>query len=192
MTSSSGWSITGDNSSLIGSDEIWHDHSYNNGVITQAADCTTDGIKTYTCSECGTEKTETISATGHTSAAAVTETGNDGCSYSVVYCSSCGEELSRTKLADELVNNSSVNKTTAAAGTKIVITGSASGGTAPYTYAYYYKRSTNTKWNVLGTEFGTTATARLKPTAAASYDIKIVVKDSSGTTATKTFTVTSY
>ena len=189
MTSSSGWSITGDSFSLIGSDEIWHSHSFNSGTVTRKADCTTDGLKTYTCSDCGTEMYEAIAATGHTPAAAVTETGSDGCSYSVVYCSTCGEVLNRTKLADALVNQSSVNKTTAPVGAKIVITGAASGGTAPYTYAYYYKRSTNTKWNVLGTEFGTSASANFKPTAAAVFDVKAVVKDSSGLTSEKTFTV---
>ena len=189
MTSSSGWSITSDNSSLIGSDEIWHDHSYNSGTVTQKADCTTDGVRTYTCSQCGATKTEAISATGHTPSAAVTETGNDGKVYSVVYCSTCGDELGRTVIADELVNNSTVNKTTVTAGTNVTITSSVEGGTAPYYYAYYYKRSTNTAWKTLGTEFGTNSSVAFAPTAEAYFDIKVIVKDADGNTAEKLFSV---
>ena len=40
-------------------------HTYNSGTITKKATCTTTGVKTYTCTKCGTTKTETISATGH-------------------------------------------------------------------------------------------------------------------------------
>ena len=40
-------------------------HSYDDGTVTEAADCTTDGVLTYTCSVCGETKTETIPATGH-------------------------------------------------------------------------------------------------------------------------------
>ena len=120
---------------------------------------------------------------------AVTETGNDGKVYSVVYCSTCGDELGRTVIADELVNNSTVNKTTVTAGTNVTITGSAEGGTAPYYYAYYYKRSTNTAWKTLGTEFGTNSSVAFAPTAEAYFDIKVIVKDADGNTAEKLFSV---
>ena len=40
-------------------------HTWDGGVITTAADCTTDGVKTYTCTVCGKTKTETIPAIGH-------------------------------------------------------------------------------------------------------------------------------
>ena len=76
-------------------------------------------------------------------------------------------------------------------GEKITVNGAVEGGTAPYTYAYYYKRSTNTKWKVLGTEFGTETTAKLKPTSAGSFDIRVVVKDSAGKTSTKLMTATA-
>ena len=90
---------------------------------------------------------------------------------------------------DSLTNNSSVSSTNVTAGTKVTITGKASGGTTPYKYAYYYKRSTNTKWNVLGTEFGTATSAYFTPTAAADYDVKVDVKDNAGTVVSKQFTV---
>ena len=88
-----------------------------------------------------------------------------------------------------LTNKSSVKSTTVTAGTKVSITGAASGGTSPYTYAYYYKRSTNTKWNKIGTEFGTATSASFTPASAATFDVKVIVKDSTGKTAEKKFTV---
>lgn len=39
-------------------------HRFDNGTITKAPTATQDGVKTYTCSVCGTKKTEIISASG--------------------------------------------------------------------------------------------------------------------------------
>ena len=50
-------------------------HSYSS-KITTAAGCTTNGVKTYTCSDCGATYTEVIVATGH--------------SYTNGFCTSCG------------------------------------------------------------------------------------------------------
>ena len=40
-------------------------HSWNSGSVTTAATCDKAGVKTYTCSNCGNTKTETIDALGH-------------------------------------------------------------------------------------------------------------------------------
>ena len=40
-------------------------HNWNDGVITTKATCTKDGVKTYTCKDCKTTKTEVIKALGH-------------------------------------------------------------------------------------------------------------------------------
>ena len=42
------------------------EHSWNSGVVTTAAGCETEGVRTYTCTACGETRTETIPATGHT------------------------------------------------------------------------------------------------------------------------------
>lgn len=42
-----------------------HEHTWDAGKVTTEATCTTDGVKTYTCSACGATKTEAIKATGH-------------------------------------------------------------------------------------------------------------------------------
>ena len=104
-----------------------------------------------------------------------------------------GEEAEKTfkVKVTTLANNSSVSTTALTLGKTLTITGAATGGTAPYTYAYYYKRSTASSWITMGTEYGTATTASLEPLAEASYDIKVNVKDKTGTIITKTFTVIS-
>lgn len=42
-----------------------HTHTWDTGRITEAATCTKDGVKTYTCTVCGETKTEAVKATGH-------------------------------------------------------------------------------------------------------------------------------
>ena len=77
-----------------------HTHSYTSEVTT-APTCTEDGVKTHTCS-CGDTYTEAVPALGHTESAAVVENNVDptciaaGSYDTVVYCSVCDEELSRT------------------------------------------------------------------------------------------------
>ena len=74
-------------------------HNYESHVTVPS--CTEDGVRTYICIGCGDTYTEAISATGHTEGEVVVEnevaatcTG-DGSYDNVVYCSVCGEELSR-------------------------------------------------------------------------------------------------
>ena len=90
-----------------------------------------------------------------------------------------------------LLNTSVINSDKVQIGDKVRIAAAGNGGTAPYKYAYYYKRSTNAAWKTLGTEWGTNSSVAFTPTAEASYDIKVIVKDSTGTTAEKLFTVTA-
>lgn len=40
-------------------------HNWGEGKVTTEATCTVDGVRTYTCSNCGETKTETIAAAGH-------------------------------------------------------------------------------------------------------------------------------
>lgn len=68
-------------------------HAWGSGKVTSAATCTTAGTTTYTCSDCGKTKTESIAATSHkwgsgnvTSAATCTKAGT-----TTYTCSDCGE-----------------------------------------------------------------------------------------------------
>lgn len=91
---------------------------------------------------------------------------------------------------DPLVNLSSVSSDSVTAGSSVTITGAAEGGSGPYTYTYYYKKSSSTSWQILGIENGTDTTAALKPGSAVPYDIKVVVRDVDGAESTKTFALT--
>ena len=57
------------------------DHTWDDGEVTTEPTCTQTGVKTYTCTQCGSTRTEEIEAKGHTAvtdaavAATCTETG---------------------------------------------------------------------------------------------------------------------
>lgn len=71
-----------------------HTHSWDSGIVTQAATCTAEGVKTYTCTSCGSTKTESIAKTDHNYAwkwHLEDDLGN--CNYrerTVDMCSVCG------------------------------------------------------------------------------------------------------
>ena len=71
-------------------------HSWDAGKVTTKATCTEEGEKTFTCSICGDEKTEKISATGHQHTeirnkkeATCKETGYSGDTW----CKDCGKKI---------------------------------------------------------------------------------------------------
>lgn len=73
------------------------EHTWNAGEITKTATCTTAGVKTFTCTSCGTTRTEVIAATGH----GTTEIRNEktaSCSSEGytgdLYCTVCGQKIS--------------------------------------------------------------------------------------------------
>ena len=87
------------------------DHNWNDGVVTTAPGCIDEGVKTFTCTVCGTTRTEAVPANGHTPADPVTENtvaptcAAEGSYDEVVYCEACGTELSReTKTTDKIAH----------------------------------------------------------------------------------------
>ena len=64
--------------------EIPHVCTYDAGKVTTEATCDKAGIKTYTCTDCGATKEETIPATGHTDANADN------------FCDNCNKQLGGT------------------------------------------------------------------------------------------------
>ena len=90
------------------------------------------------------------------------------------------------------VNGTTVaNGGTIASGDTVTFSGSATGGTAPYTYSFYYRAVGSDTWTTK-TENSSTATATqaISVSTNADYEFKIVVKDANGVTLTKTYTVT--
>ncbi|MBQ7580525.1 MAG: hypothetical protein IJU39_04360, partial [Clostridia bacterium] len=68
-------------------------HSFDEGEITTAPDCTTAGVKTYTCTECGATDTEVVPATGHTPGTRAVETVENVEKY-VTRCTVCDAVIS--------------------------------------------------------------------------------------------------
>jgi len=89
-----------------------------------------------------------------------------------------------------LQNKSTVSTSTVKAGKAVKITGDAEGGSGPYQYAFYYKRGNASSWTTKA-EMGKAASIELSPYYADTYTVKVDVKDSSGTTKSKTFTIKS-
>lgn len=88
-----------------------------------------------------------------------------------------------------LVNNSNISTTEANVGDSFEVFGAATGGKKPYTYSYYYKRSSAEKWSEK--LVNTTATSvTMNPTAAGEWNIKTLVKDGRGVEVEKIFNVT--
>ena len=66
------------------------EHVWGEGVVTTAATCTTDGVRTFTC-ECGATKTEVIPATGHSFTNYVSD-GNATCTTDGTKTATCDHE----------------------------------------------------------------------------------------------------
>ncbi|MBQ2920052.1 MAG: discoidin domain-containing protein, partial [Oscillospiraceae bacterium] len=79
---------------------VYCDHSYTDTTVD--ATCTTDGSVTHTCSKCGRSYSETLPALGHTPGQTVIENVHaatctqEGSQDSVVYCTVCNAEISRS------------------------------------------------------------------------------------------------
>ena len=66
-----------------------HTHSYT-GEVTKAATCSTEGVKTFTCS-CGSSYTEKISKISHSYKGTVTKATCTEKGYTTYKCSACGD-----------------------------------------------------------------------------------------------------
>ena len=89
---------------------------------------------------------------------------------------------------EALQNDSTVNYKTVGVNKDITIKAAAKGGSGNYTYAYYYKKQSATKWNMMK-NFSTTSSFKKNFSTTGTYDICVKVKDSTGTIEKKYFTV---
>lgn len=103
-------------------------------------------------------------------------------------CGTTEEKIFSVKVKKPLTNDSTINAEEIEIGEKIVVSGTASGGTGDYTYAFYYKKSSGSNWYQMAEPY-TTKHAAFKPAATVSYDVKVIVKDANGNTEEKIFTV---
>ena len=93
------------------------------------------------------------------------------------------------KVTKPLENKSVISAETIKKGETVTVTGKANGGTAPYVYGVYYKKTTAEKWST-AQSYKSNAVVKIKPAAAVTYDICVKVKDTAGKIEKKYFTVT--
>ena len=91
----------------------------------------------------------------------------------------------------KLVNKSSVSGTDVPCGTKITITGAAEGGEGAYLYTYQIKKPGKTAWTTLGDKYGTAASKVFTAKLSGTYEVRVLVKDGTGTVKSFTATVNS-
>ena len=87
-----------------------------------------------------------------------------------------------------LRNRSSVAEKTILKGEELHLTGSATGGTGTYQFAYYCRKQGNTGWYTI-MKYSDETEIAYAPRYASAYEVRIKVKDSRGTVRSKTFTV---
>lgn len=66
-----------------------HVHSWNSGVVTRSATCTTAGTRTFTCSGCSQTKNESIAALGHSLAVKTVDGSCEEAGSLTTYCTRC-------------------------------------------------------------------------------------------------------
>ena len=88
----------------------------------------------------------------------------------------------------KLKNTSKVSAESISLGRSVSLYGSAKGGTAPYQYAYYFKKSTASAYAALKA-YSSTSYYAFTPAGAHTYDLMVKVKDAKGTIAKQTFRV---
>ena len=88
-----------------------------------------------------------------------------------------------------LVNKTTVSATTITLGKTATFKVTASGGTSPYSYGLYYKKTSDTAWKT-AQAYGSSATMSFKPTAVGTYDVCSKVKDNKGNIAKQYFKIT--
>ena len=93
-----------------------------------------------------------------------------------------------TETETPLTNQSNVSVQKIEHGNFFVANGMASGGKAPYKYAYYYKQKVQKSWTT-AKDYSTAMSVSIKPAKATAYDVCIKVKDASGNVKKKYFDV---
>ena len=73
-------------------------HKYNSGKITTKPTCTKTGLKTYTCTECGKKKTETLAKLAHKYTTTTTKATLSKNGKVVKKCKVCGKVASTTTI----------------------------------------------------------------------------------------------
>ena len=121
------------NLEIVASSSPVHVHTWDEGVITTQPTCTADGVRTFTCTECGETYTESVSASGHSWSewTVVTPATEEHDGVKERTCSRCGEKetesIPRIIVIDN-VDGTSTSVETQADGTQVKTTTGAADG----------------------------------------------------------------
>ena len=166
-------------------------HSYTEETIQP--DCTNQGYTLHTCSKCSDSYKDTYTnALGHTFSEEVIPPTTTAQGYTLHTCTVCTYSYMDNytdKLAEPLVNTTSLSKESIRMGGSITVCGSATGGVSPYEYVFYYKKSTDTYYKTLKA-LDSETTAVFEPTSAGTYNFRTKVKDQAGKMTVKDLTLT--
>ena len=91
-------------------------------------------------------------------------------------------------VSEKLKNNSTVSSQLIVKDQTITLTGAASGGKGSYSYEFSYLKPETDKW-VVKSAYGKATSVNMTLGTVGTYKIKVSVKDSSGTIATKEFSI---
>ena len=80
-----------------------------------------------------------------------------------------------------VVNKSTLSASTIDLGKSVTVKCAASAGTSPYTYAVYYKKTTDSSWTTKQ-NYSSTTSVSIAPAKAVDYQVKVIVKDAANQT----------
>ncbi len=93
------------------------------------------------------------------------------------------------RVVEPLEMSAEVSDTSIVFGHSLTVSASAQGGTGDYTYAFYYKKTTDRSWTIKQS-FNSNSTVSITPVKAVEYRVCVKAKDSAGTIVKKYFNVT--
>ena len=113
----------------------------------------------------------------------------------VVVKDKCGLKAEKTftvKAVSSLAlkNMSTVGSTSIKKGGSVKLYGKSIGGEKPVKYQFYFKRESNSTWKRLNASDENAASAKLTPSSAVVYDLKVTAIDAKGVKSEKTFKLT--
>lgn len=94
-------------------------------------------------------------------------------------------------VAEKLSMTASLSAESVVLGKSITVTAEGKGGSGNYTYACYYKKTTDKNWTTVS-GFGSKNTFTVTPKKATEYQICVKTKDASGTTVKQYLNITAY
>lgn len=135
-------------------------------------------------------------AAKNTTESSVSFTPASGVSYEVRVISKDSEgsvvkNTLRLNVQRELENQSTISAESITLGDTVKVRGIAKGGDGQYQYAFYYKKSSTQNW-IRVHDYSDVHAVNLHPASATQYDVRVSIKDGSGTEVEETmsFTVT--